>query len=84
MMTSIGTGAGVGPGVGPGVGVGAQTATVIEFASNTTAPFLAKTLPSTVAPVFSVIDVNARMFPAKFVAVPSVAELPIYQKIWQA
>jgi len=36
------------------------------------------------APVLSVIDVRARMFPEKFAPVPIVAELPTCQKILQA
>jgi hypothetical protein len=38
------------------VGVSAQNASVTEFASHKTAPFLAKTLPSTVDPVFNVMN----------------------------
>ena len=37
-------------------------------------------MPFTVAPVFSVMDVRARIDPWKLVVVPSVAELPTCQK----
>jgi hypothetical protein len=47
------------------------------FVSMVTAPFRARALPqSIVAPVFSVILVSARIFPANLVSVPRVAELP--------
>ncbi len=46
---------------------------------NTTAPFLARTLPSIIAPGFNVIDVRARILPLKRVLSPIVAELPICQ-----
>jgi len=52
--------------------------------SNVTAAFRASTLPSTLAPVVTVIDVKARMFPLKVDAVPRVAELPTCQKTLQA
>jgi hypothetical protein len=52
--------------------------------SKVTAPFRAKARPSTVAVVFSVIDVKARMFPLKVVFVPRVAELPTCQKTLHA
>jgi len=47
--------------------------------SNVTAPLLASALPFSVAPVFSVIDANAKMFPLKTEYVPRVAELPTCQ-----
>jgi hypothetical protein len=50
---------------------------------NVTAPLRAYRLPCVVAPVLSVIEVSARMFPTKRVAVPKVAELPTCQKILQ-
>ena len=53
---------------------------MIVLLSSVTAPLRASSLPSTVAPVFSVIDVRARIVPLKFVVVPSVAELPTCQK----
>ncbi len=49
-----------------------------------TAPFKANALPSTVAPVFNVMEVSAMMVPAKSVPVPNVAELPTCQKMLQA
>ena len=41
-------------------------------------------MPFTVAPVFSVMDVRARIVPWKLVVVPSVAELPTCQKTLHA
>ena len=50
---------------------------VIVLVSNVTAPVRAKARPhKSVAPVFSVMLVCARMFPMNDVVVPSVAELP--------
>ena len=49
---------------------------VMVLESKVTAPFLAKSLPSTAAPVVSVMEVKARMFPLKPEVVPRVAELP--------
>jgi hypothetical protein len=68
----------------PGVGVapvvaGEQLGLVIVLVSRVTAPFLASVRPSTVAPVVSVIEVNARMLPLNEEPVPSVAELPTCQ-----
>jgi hypothetical protein len=45
-----------------------------------TVPFCASSLPSTVAPVMSVMLVSAKIFPTNFVVEPSVAELPTCQK----
>jgi hypothetical protein len=39
----------------------------------------AKSRPCTVTALLSVIEAEARMFPRKFVAVPSVAELPTWK-----
>ena len=47
--------------------------------SSVTAPFLARALPVTDAPVVNVMLVSARMFPTNDVVVPSVAELPTCQ-----
>jgi hypothetical protein len=44
-----------------------------------TAPLRARALPFSVAPVFTVIEARAMMFPENVVLVPSVAELPICQ-----
>jgi hypothetical protein len=61
-----------------------QVGTVIVLSSIVTAPPSARTRPFTVAPVFSVIDVEARIDPAKLVVVPSVAELPTCQNTLHA
>ena len=47
--------------------------------SSVTVPFRARILPDMVAPVFTVMLVSARIFPANAVFVPSVAELPTCQ-----
>ena len=46
------------------------------LASRVTAPVRAKSRPSTVAPVVTVIEAEARMFPLNTEPVPRVAELP--------
>src|SRR5579862_9376531 len=56
-----------------------QAGLVIVFVSSVTAPFLASSRPSTVAPVVAVMLVRARMVPRKLDPVPSVAELPTCQ-----
>jgi len=64
--------------------VAAQVGTVIVLVSIVTAPFLAKAAPVMVAPVSSVMLVNARIVPLNEVVVPRVAELPTCQKTLQA
>jgi hypothetical protein len=61
-----------------------QVGTVIVLSSMVTAPPSARTRPFTVAPVFNVIDVVARIDPAKLVVVPRVAELPTCQNTLHA
>ena len=61
----------------------AHTAGVIVLVSKMTAAFRANTLPSTLAPVVSVTDVKAKMFPLKVEFAPRVTELPTCQKTWQ-
>jgi hypothetical protein len=46
---------------------------------NVTPPLRARSLPSTVTPSFTEIDVKAKMLPLNAVRVPSVAELPTCQ-----
>src|SRR5438874_9213872 len=58
----------------------AESGIVIVLASKVTAPFRANSRPSTAAPVVTVMDVKARMFPLKTEVVPRVAELPTCQK----
>src|ERR1017187_7282316 len=71
---SVGTEA---PGGGGGTGgPGPPLHAVTLLLSSVTAPFRARTLPSVLAPVFRVILVSARTFPANEVVVPRVAELP--------
>jgi hypothetical protein len=69
-----------------GIGVTGGTphtaaATLLE--SSVTAPFRARTLPDTFAPVLRVMLVSARMLPTNEVVVPRVAELPTCQKTLQ-
>jgi hypothetical protein len=52
----------------------------MSFVSIVTAPFRASARPSITTPVVTVMEVNARIEPAKFEFVPSVAELPTCQK----
>lgn len=56
----------------------------IVFAAIVIDPVLASILPSTVAPVFNVMDCMARTVPLNTVVVPKVAELPTCQKILEA
>src|SRR5579863_2938842 len=58
--------------------------TLTVLASIVTAPVMAWTRPFTTAPVSSVIEVVARMDPAKLVVVPRVAELPTCQNTLHA
>src|ERR1700693_2662400 len=55
----------------------------IALVSSVTSPFRASARPSSCAPVVTVIEVNARIFPSKTEFVPRVAELPTCQKILQ-
>jgi hypothetical protein len=52
--------------------------------SSVTAPFSARTRPSIVTPVVTVMLWAAKMVPTKLEAVPSVAELPTCQKTLHA
>jgi hypothetical protein len=54
------------------------------FVSSVTWPFLASSLPSTVAEFNSVIEVNAMIVPEKALDAPSVAELPTTQNTFFA
>ncbi len=58
----------------------AQVGVVKVSLSNVTAPLRARARPWTVTPLVTVIEVRARMLPAKTEPVPSVAELPTCQK----
>src|SRR5207253_11114904 len=53
---------------------------VMELESSVTAAVRANSRPSTVAPVVTVMEANARMFPLNTEPVPRVAELPTCQK----
>src|ERR1041384_4446537 len=64
--------------------VAVALARVMVLESKVTAPFRANSLPSTAAPVVTVMEVNARMLPLKTEVVPKVAELPTCQKILAA
>ena len=88
VRVALGVGEGVGVNAGVGVGIGVDAAAhvgvVMVFESKVTAPFRASTRPLTCAPVVSVTDVKARIFPLKAELVPSVAELPTCQKTLHA
>jgi hypothetical protein len=70
-------------GVGVGVAVG-QFDAVIVSSSRVTDPLRASARPAMVSPVFTEIDVRARMVPVKVEFVPRVAELPTCQNTLQA
>lgn len=73
------------PGVAVGVGGAAkQPRLVMLLVSIVTAPFRARALPSTLAPVCREMLVRARIFPTNSVVVPRVAELPTCQNTLQA
>jgi hypothetical protein len=71
--------------IGGGGGGAAQAAVdaLTLLASRVTAPLLASARPDMLDPVLSVMLATARMFPAKDVVEPSVAELPIAKKTLQ-
>lgn len=62
----------------------AQKGAVTVLVSNVTAPLRASSRPSTVAVVFAVIEVKARIVPTKVDPTPSVADVPTCQKTLQA
>src|ERR1051326_6788792 len=66
------------------VAAAADVGIVMVLESNVTAAVRANSRPSTVAPVVTVIEAKARMFPLKTEPVPRVAELPTCQKMWAA
>ena len=68
----------------PGSVPAAHRARVTESSISVTAPLRARSLPFTLAPSFTEIDVSARMLPWNAVLVPSVAELPTCQKTLHA
>ena len=75
---SVGVSVGV-----PVGGVSSQTLLVKVFVSRVTEPLRASARPSTVVPLFAVIDVNAMIVPTNWVLVSSVAELATCQKTLQ-
>jgi hypothetical protein len=66
------------------IGACTHDGSVNVFVSNVTAPFCARSWPSTSTPVVAVIDVSAKREPAKVEFVPRVAELPTCQNTWHA
>lgn len=60
-----------------------HTGRVMVLVSRVTAPLRASSRPATVAPVFALMDVRARMLPLNVVFVPRVAELPTCQNTLQ-
>ena len=83
VAVGVGVITGVASGEGVGVVISSQIPLVTVLESSVTAPFRASSCPSTVAPVFAVMDVSAKMWPTKVVPVPKVAELPTCQKTRQ-
>ncbi len=61
-----------------------QAALVMTLLSRVTAPLRASARPSITAPVCTVMEVRARMFPLKKELVPMVAELPTCQNTLHA
>ncbi len=61
------------------IALGYGAGSVMVLASKVTAPIRVNALPSSVAPVFKVMDWSAKMFPLKTEVVPKVAELPTCQ-----
>jgi hypothetical protein len=75
----------VGEAVGEAVEVDpAQASKPTWFVSNVTAPFRARALPDTLAPVVREMLVKARILPTNTVPVPMVAELPTCQNTLQS
>src|ERR1051325_5511268 len=66
------------------MGDAAELGIVMVLESSVTAPVRANSRPSTAAPVVTVMEAKARMFPLKTEVVPSVAELPTCQKMLAA
>ena len=60
--------------------VPAGIATPMTLESSVTAAVRARSRPSTIAPVVTVMEAKARMFPLNTEPVPKVAELPTCQK----
>jgi hypothetical protein len=67
----------------PVMGMG-QMAVVMVLVSRVTDPLRARARPKSWTPVFTVIEVSARMVPWKVEPVPGVAELPTCQNTLQA
>jgi hypothetical protein len=65
-------------------GGGEAAGTLMVLLSKVTAPFRARTLPWRVAPVVTVMELRAKMFPANELVVPSVAEVPTCQNTLEA
>jgi hypothetical protein len=83
----VGEGVAVSVGVGAAVGVAVGTAQAEKptwFVSIVTAPFRARALPDTLAPVVREMLVKARILPTNTVPVPMVAELPTCQNTLQS
>jgi hypothetical protein len=66
-----------------GVVVPPQLPRLMRLLSSVTAPFRASTRPRTVVPVFTLIEVSARIVPTNVVFVSRVAELPTCQNTLQ-
>jgi hypothetical protein len=81
---AVGDALGLGAAVGDGVGVAVEHVDLmIVSLIKVTLPFRASARPSIVTPLFIVMEVRARMVPAKLEPDPSVAELVTCQKTLQ-
>jgi len=67
-----------------GGGGGENPGALTVLVSSVTAPFRARALPWRVAPVVTVMELRAKMFPANELVVPRVAEVPTCQNTWEA
>jgi hypothetical protein len=85
VAVSVGVGVAVSVGVGVAVSTAAaQPAEPTLFVSIVTAPFRARALPDTFAPVVRLMLSRAKTLPTNSVSVPRVAELPTCQNTLQS
>jgi hypothetical protein len=78
----IGVGVFVAPGTGVVVPAGAQGGPLKVLLSSVTEPVCARARPFTLAPVCTLMDVEAKMLPIHDVLVPRVAELTTRHHTW--
>jgi hypothetical protein len=83
VTVSVSVGVAVIVDVGVSVDNAAQTGPLMALESSVTAPVCARARPFKSAPVFRVMETDARMFPMNEVFVPIVAELPTFHHTLQ-